>query len=103
VKVESIIKTDCWKGYNWLDTTSDYTHKTVNHKLQFVNPNDGTNTQKIERLWLEVKEMKRKRRGFSIDHLDEYVAEFIWRHNVLRQSSNKFCSVLELAKLFPQL
>jgi hypothetical protein len=71
--------------------------------MEFVNPEDGTNTQKIERLWLELKEMKRKRRGFKIQGLNDYVQEFIWRRNVLRHSSNNFYAVLDLAKQFIKL
>jgi transposase-like protein len=100
VALGSLIKTDSWKGYNFLNRTANYSHQTVNHKKEFVNPETGVNTQKIERLWLEVKNMKRRRRGFKIDCLEMYVHEFIWRRNVLRHSKNKFSAVLELARLF---
>jgi hypothetical protein len=102
VAIGSIIKMDCWAGYNWLDQNTDFLHLKVNHKKNFVNPVDKTNTQKIERLWLEIKEMKHKRRGLDIDHLEDYIQEFIWRRNVLAKSPKKFCTVLELAKLFQE-
>jgi transposase len=98
IEPKTIIKTDCWKGYNWLDKSADYSHKTLNHKKNFKDPKDGTHTNKIERLWFELKEMKRRRRGFKIDHLEDYIQEFIWRRNILSKSENKFFEVLSLAK-----
>jgi hypothetical protein len=66
------------------------------YKKEFINHHDGTHTQKIERLWLEVKEMKRKRRGLRIDHLEDYIQEFIWRRNLLRHAKNKFYEVVRI-------
>jgi hypothetical protein len=100
VKVNTHIKTDQYKSYNWLDLSPDYIHSTVNHSINFVNPIDGTNTQKIERLWEEVKNLKRRRRGFKIDKIEDYIQEFIWRRNFLKPSLNKFFEVLRMTKLY---
>ena len=44
----SIIHTDCWRGYNQLENQEqDYTHKTVNHAVEFCTP-DGIHTNTIE-------------------------------------------------------
>jgi transposase-like protein len=94
------IKTDQFKSYNWLDLSPDYTHSTVNHSINFINPIDGTNTQKIERLWEEVKNLKRRRRGFKLDKLEVYIHEFIWRRNFLRTAPNRFYEVLRMAQLY---
>jgi len=32
-----------------------YTHHTVNHSIQFVNPENGANTNRIEGTWQKVK------------------------------------------------
>ena len=54
VDKNSIIYTDCWKGYTGVkDIASE--HKTVNHSKGFVNPVDGTHTNTIEGCWYAVK------------------------------------------------
>jgi transposase-like protein len=98
VTEETLIKTDGWRSYKWLDRSRLYKHQIVNHKEHFVNPVDGTHTQKIERLWLEIKELKRRRRGFKIDSLDMYMNEFIWRQNYLKKAENKFMAIMDLVK-----
>jgi transposase-like protein len=50
VNPNSIIKTDQWKGYSWIDKSRIYTHLTVNHSKNFVNPTYVTHKQNIERL-----------------------------------------------------
>jgi hypothetical protein len=77
VAEKTLIKTDCWKGYNWIKNSGKYTHQTVNHKLNFKNPKDGTHINKVEGLWLEVKELKRRRGGLKIDTIETFVNEFI--------------------------
>ena len=49
------IISDCWKAYNCLQDEG-YTHLTVNHSVNFVDPNNkATHTNNIERLWREAK------------------------------------------------
>ena len=100
VKFGSIIVTDSWKGYNFLDSEnpSAFQHNTVNHKENFVDPDTGCSTQKIERLWLEFKMMKKKKRGFHLDLVEYYLAEFIYRRNTLRHSNDPFLEILDLLK-----
>ena len=57
----SIIHSDCWKSYDAIDTLpEDYTHLTVNHSENFVDPKTGSNIQTVERMWKEVKRIKRR-------------------------------------------
>jgi transposase-like protein len=51
---ESIVYTDCWKGYNGLDDTFSG-HKTVNHSVGFKDATTGTHTNTIERCWSGIK------------------------------------------------
>ena len=44
----SIVYSDEWAPYNILAHTPQYTHHTVNHSEDFVNPTTGVHTQGIE-------------------------------------------------------
>ena len=50
----TIVHTDQWPSYNGL-TAAGYTHLTVNHDIQFVNPLTGVHTNTQEGLWHNVK------------------------------------------------
>lgn len=45
---------DCWKTYDCLNNEG-FTHKTVNHSKNFVDPDSGAHTQHIERLWRDIR------------------------------------------------
>lgn len=40
----TIIMSDCWKAYKCLEN-EEFKHFTVNHSLNFVDPDTGTNFQ----------------------------------------------------------
>jgi IS1 family transposase/transposase-like protein len=100
IEIPSYITTDGWPAYNFLSDDPNIIHDVVIHKRDFVNKETGANTQMIERLWLEVKEMKHRRRGFYIDRLDELLAEFIWRRNDLSVAENKIEAVVEVMQFY---
>ena len=58
--VGSEIHTDCWRGYNKLDDYG-YTHYTVNHTQNFVDPETGAHSQNIENSWKTLKRRLLKR------------------------------------------
>jgi len=56
IEYGSMIMSDSWKGYSFLDENSfpqPYLHASVNHSTNFVDPETGANTQREERLWRE--------------------------------------------------
>ena len=57
VAPHSIIMSDQWKAYHNISHWQgfNYIHRTVNHSVNFVNPVDGTDTQRIESNWGWVK------------------------------------------------
>jgi transposase len=97
----TIIATDGWRAYNIIDTdenlSEQYSHKTVNHKYEFV-AQDGTHTQKIERLWGEFKEWKRERRGFYLKDLQQYIQEFMWRREIQIMNKDPFEEIQKVIK-----
>ena len=69
----SYVWTDCWLGYSKL-TMSTFRHAKVNHKDNFVDPETGVNTQRIERAWRIAKCWYRRANGnrrYLQSHLDE--------------------------------
>lgn len=74
----SIILTDLWKGYSGLSQHFDYTHQSVNHSLQFIDPETGTHTNTIEGTWSGVKVGIPKRNRVA-GEIDDHLFEFIWR------------------------
>lgn len=57
IRPGSRIISDGWSAYKQLAHDSDYDWSGVNHKKNFVDPNDATvHTQTIERMWRPLKE-----------------------------------------------
>ena len=101
VKPGTHIKSDCWGAYRVLNNykgVSPYAHSTVNHRHNFVNPVDGTNTQKIERMWRELKDKKKRSNGVPTRYLGEYCKEWTWRRRNIRDASNALAAVIELVR-----
>lgn len=97
----SIIYSDCWRGYSRRDLEeSGYTHLTVNHTYNFVDPITGAHTQHIERLWGLAKWRNKRHRGTARHHMDSYFAEFMWRNT--RRVEDIFTDLLRaMAEIFP--
>ena len=69
----SFVWTDCWKGYS-SHAMDNFHHATVNHKENFVDPETGVNTQRIERAWRDAKAWYKRANGnlrYLQGHLDE--------------------------------
>lgn len=84
VKPGSRIKSDEWPAYRQLNRVYGYDHETVDHsKSEWVN--GDTHTNNIEAFWNNVK---RGIRGTYVSvskkHLQNYLHEFEYRHNLRR-------------------
>lgn len=78
----SVIYSDSWKAYNRIAILPQrYTHKTVNHSTNFVDPVSGAHTQNVERMWREVKRVRRRYEGINRIDIDYHIAEYLWRTN----------------------
>ena len=55
-----------------------YNHLTVNHSLNFVDPDTGAHTQRIENTWWEIKRSM-PHTEMSKDLFGSYLQEWLWR------------------------
>ena len=85
----SIIRTDCWRGYNFLDNNNNYIHETVNHSLHFKDPITNVHTNTIEGTWSEIKN-KIPARNRTTNNIGNHILGFIWR----RQNQNNLWNAL---------
>jgi transposase-like protein len=95
VKAGSKIYTDDWTGYEPLTERHGFEHETVNHAAkEYVRDDVHTNT--IEAFWANVK---RGIRGtyvhVSKKHLQTYLREFEYRHNLRQQPYLMFDCLLQ--------
>lgn len=77
----TIIVSDMWAAYNNIrHSPNGYEHLTVNHSLNFVNPNDrDAHTQTIEGMWARAKRKLKNMNGTSPELFRSYLDEFQWR------------------------
>jgi transposase len=75
---DSIVYSDCWKGYNVLDT-SDFKHYRINHSKLFADRQNHING--IENFWNQAKRHLRKFNGVPKDNFGLFLKECEWRFN----------------------
>ena len=98
----SIIYSDSWRGYHSTKLEdAGFQHLKVNHKYNFVNPHTAVHTQHIKRLWGSAKWRNKRHRGTARQHLESYLAEFMWRSK-LPFGCDPFDIILEdISKFMP--
>ena len=77
IRPGSIVYSDGWKSYKTI-LQHGYTHQTVNHSYNFVDPTIQSHTQNIENLWWQVKRTLPSTHSSS-DELYLHLAEYIWQ------------------------
>ncbi len=90
--------TDCWGGYNQLGGMNNYTHMTVNHSENFVDPNTHEHTQTIEEFGGNRKDAIKKMHGVHEDRLVPYMDEIVFQWN--HKDEDMFLRLLELVSLY---
>ena len=83
---DSIVYSDCWKGYNALDI-SEFKHMRINHSKLFADKRNHING--IENFWNQAKRHMRKFNGIPKDNFVLYLKECEWRFNHKDFSSQK--------------
>lgn len=76
---DSIVYTDCWRGYNALDV-SEFKHFRINHTALFAEKHNHING--IENFWNQAKRHMRKFNGIPKDHFNLFLKECEWRFNM---------------------
>lgn len=97
IKPGSVIISDEWKAYSGLSKKEEFKHLTVNHKLNFVNPVNSANTQRIESIWSTLKYKVKAMKGIYGSVLPSYLYEWMWRLNVQSKCAE---NIFELVALF---
>ena len=75
---DSIVYSDCWRGYNVLDV-SEFKHYRINHSKLFADQHNHING--IENFWNQAKRHMRKFNGIPKAHFGLYLKECEWRFN----------------------
>ena len=75
---DSIVYTDCWKGYNALDVSA-LRHFRINHSELFADRHNHING--IENFWNQAKRHMRKFNGVPKAHFGLFLKECEWRFN----------------------
>ncbi len=75
---DSIVYSDCWRGYNALDV-SDFKHFRINHSVLFADKRNHING--IENFWNQAKRHMRKFNGVPKEHFGLFLKECEWRFN----------------------
>lgn len=75
---DSIVYSDCWRGYNVLDI-SEFKHYRINHSKLFADKKNHING--IENFWNQAKRHMRKFNGVPRNHFPLFLKECEWRFN----------------------
>ncbi len=75
---DSIVYSDCWKGYNVLDV-SEFKHYRINHSKLFADKHNHING--IENFWNQAKRHLRKFNGIPRQNFGLFLKECEWRFN----------------------
>jgi transposase-like protein len=98
----TIIISDKWASYRNLMQHNDYQHFTVNHSLNFVNPeNPEIHTNNIENLWHHCKRKLRRQYGTSSMLFEGYIFEFMWRMRYQNKKTIFGALIITINKCFP--
>lgn len=75
---DSVVYSDCWRGYNAVDTQG-FRHFRINHSKLFADKKNHING--IENFWNQAKRHLRKFNGVPKEHFGLFLKECEWRFN----------------------
>lgn len=75
----TIIHSDQWRAYSNIERELNLQQGTVNHSINFVDPDTGVHTQTIESYWAKAKYRFKEMKGCASHLLPSYLDERMWR------------------------
>lgn len=89
---------DRWKAYTHLEANG-YSHLTVNHSTNFINPDTGAHTNSIRGSWNFAKRFL-PAFGTSHKNIAAYLGTFLWRQK--HSDKDRFIKLLrEIKEIYP--
>lgn len=103
IKLGTTIMSDCWKAYKTDElNAAGYEHLKVNHTYNFIDPETGASTQKVERMWGSAKWRNKRHRGTATHHLESYLCEFMFRQEMKSAGEDCYEAILhKIAQYWP--
>ncbi|CAI6354922.1 unnamed protein product [Macrosiphum euphorbiae] len=93
----TLIMSDCWKSYDCLKDEG-YTHLTVNHSIEFKNPDTGAHTNNVEGMWRHAKasmsQYCRKKRFYA-----GYLAKYMFLKSCRLQNVDPLAEFFKLCSI----
>ena len=102
VRDGSIIMTDLWRGYTNLSIylyEKGFLHHTVNHSVNFVDPDTGAYTQSVEAFWSVYKRIVRKR-GSNVGDATRRINLYHVYRFLMDNRRNMLFEILEVIKMY---
>ena len=78
VQPVTVIHSDQWRAYNSIQSELNLQHGTVNHSVNYIDPDTGVHIQTIESYWAKAKYRFKKMKGISSHLLTSYLDERMW-------------------------
>jgi transposase len=88
VKRGSVVYTDTWRGYTGI-AANGYVHRLVDHSSGEFSDSKGTHINGLEGFWGYLKRYLASKGGIRQERLPLYPAEYVWRFNHRKYSSNE--------------
>ena len=97
------VHSDQWRAYNQVQQLPNVlTHQTVNHSVNFVDPQTGVHTQAIESYRARVKYKFKRMKGLDGNHLASYLDEFMWRERFGKTTDDTLENIIaHIATIYP--
>lgn len=98
---------DLWRAYGGIQALPQgYMHLTVNHSINFVDPQTLAHTQSIEGTWSRFKSKVKSSHGLNTsceERYDDYLQEFMWKANFGARDEVFFNFWSQISVLYPCL
>ena len=102
VRPGTTVHSDEWAAYKKIQEKLGLDHQTVNHSVNFVDPQTGTHTQNIESYWAKTKYKFKVMKGVKAEYLPSYLDERMWRDRFGRTTEEAFNSICSnIAEQYP--